>query len=80
MWRIVLVHRAPPVKLTRCEPVPKELDEQAELLGLVAIHLNTDAHQRLREFAEGVAPGPVAADESHPHQFADLLGGRLLGH
>ena len=77
---VVLERRTPPLEFAGRKPVAKELDEQAEVLGLVVLDLDADPHQRLRELAEGVASGAHSTDESGGSEFANLLGGGLVRH
>ena len=76
----VLERHMPPLKLAVGEPVAQELDEQAEVPGLVVLDLDADPHQRLRELAEGVASDARSADESGGVELADLFGGGLVRH
>ena len=70
----------PSLQFPGCEPVTKELNEQAKVLGLVVLDLNANAHQRLEELAKRVTTGAHSADESRGLEFANLFGGGLVGH
>ena len=72
--------RMPTLQLSSGKPVAQELDEQAEVLGLVVLHLDADSHQRFRKLTECVASGTHPADESGGFELANLLGGGLVRH
>ena len=77
---IVIERSVPLLQFSGGEPMAQELNEEAEVPGVVVLDLDADPHQRLGEFAERVPAGARAGDKPGVLEFADLFGRGLLRH